>query len=47
MSAPLKVKVKESLFDLRQLKRKSSSLIIPRINMLICLKKHDGSLSRR
>jgi len=38
--------VKESMEELKSMKRKSSRLIIPRLDMLIKLKKHNGRLSR-
>ena len=47
MSYPLKLEVKESAEYLRTLIRKSIPMISVRINMLIMIKKHDGSISRQ
>lgn len=41
MALPLKITVKESLIELRQLQRKQSELIRKRIQMLIEIKKHE------
>jgi transposase len=47
MSKALKIEIKETLSELRAVMRKSIPMISLRVKMLVCLKKHDGSLSRR
>jgi hypothetical protein len=48
MSYPLQIIVKESINELRSLKRKSGVLIGKRIQMLLEIKKHEGTaLSKR
>lgn len=42
MSSPKTIQVKESFKELKQLLKKSSRLIVPRIRMLIEIKNHEG-----
>lgn len=49
MASPKSIKVKESIKDLKQLLKSCPRLIIPRIRMLIEIKKHEdiGGVSKR
>ena len=41
MASPKSIQVKESIKELKQLLKKTPRLIIPRIRMLIEIKKHE------
>jgi hypothetical protein len=49
MSSPKSIQVKESLAELKKLLKTSARLVIPRIRMLIEIKKHEsiGGISKR